>query len=97
MTLLWEEKIEVNVNIETPELISPLTGKILLLDKDKILIGRANDTDMMLIDDYISRYHLELRKTPLGYTLKNIGTNDILRKTNHQTTNKHPIGTKNTC
>ena len=78
MTLLWEEKIEVNVNIETPELISPLTGKILLLDKDKILIGRANDTDMMLIDDYISRYHLELRKTPLGYTLKNIGTNDIL-------------------
>jgi pSer/pThr/pTyr-binding forkhead associated (FHA) protein len=96
MTLVWDaSSATIRRDQLAAELISPSNGQILSLKKDRILIGRLSTCDICLLDDYISREHLELKRTPLGFLLKNIGKNDVIveKKGFHPAT-KNDTGTR---
>lgn len=79
MTLVWDaNSATIRRNQSMAELISPSNGQVLPLTKDRVLVGRLSTCDICLLDDYISREHLELKRTPLGFLLKNIGKNDVI-------------------
>lgn len=40
-----------------------------------VRIGRSVDNDVILYSAVVSRYHVELRQTPDGWEIHNIGTN----------------------
>ncbi len=78
MTLMWDSNMPVEHPVQvSPRLISPSSGEVLALEKEIIYIGRSVSCDMCIVDDYISRQHLELKRIPLGFILKNIGKNDV--------------------
>ncbi|NUM35054.1 MAG: SpoIIE family protein phosphatase [Candidatus Brocadiae bacterium] len=78
MTLMWDTDAPMEHAVQiSPRLISPSSGEILSLEKDLIYIGRSVSCDMCLVDDYVSRQHLEFKKIPMGFIVKNIGKNDV--------------------
>jgi adenylate cyclase len=53
-------------------------GKILNfpLEKDKIVIGRNEDNDIVLPDPLASRHHVQIKKEKKGYVLKDLGSHN---------------------
>jgi len=49
-------------------------GERFLLDADKVLSGRSVKADIFLDDVTVSRKHAEFRKTPDGYTVRDVGS-----------------------
>jgi len=47
-----------------------------LLDKDKIVIGRNEDNDLVLPDPIASRHHVQIKKEKKGYVLKDLGSHN---------------------
>lgn len=52
----------------------PEKGRKWVSDKDRIRIGSAPDNQLVLHDDTISRQHAELRLTPKGFLLRDVGS-----------------------
>ena len=50
----------------------PELGREFPLLKEEVIIGRADDNDVVLTDRNISRRHLRIRKTPEGYELTDL-------------------------
>lgn len=79
MTLVWGTKSKRLKALQVyPEILSPATGKILQLTQKTAIVGRAPTCDLCLLDKYISRQHLEFSPTEEGFSLKNIGKNEII-------------------
>lgn len=47
-------------------------GTEINLDEDLITIGRSPDSTLVLVDDYTSTHHAELRRTASGWTLTDL-------------------------
>jgi pSer/pThr/pTyr-binding forkhead associated (FHA) protein len=52
----------------------PSEGTSFLLDTDLTTIGRADDATLVLDDVTVSRRHAELRRTPQGWQLRDVGS-----------------------
>ncbi|MCK4931823.1 MAG: FHA domain-containing protein, partial [Candidatus Aminicenantes bacterium] len=46
------------------------------LNKDKIVIGRNEDNDIVLPDPLASRHHVQIKKEKKGYVLKDLGSHN---------------------
>lgn len=77
MTLMWQQN-KSETEQSSPLIIAPSNGQVIPVTKDKFVIGRSSTCDLCLLDDYISRQHLELAKIALGFLLKNIGKNEVI-------------------
>lgn len=49
-------------------------GKRWSLDCDQIVIGRGADSDLIISDRQVSRYHARIRKAPEGYVVEDLGS-----------------------
>ena len=59
----------------TAEVVSgPDRGRQLAVDNELLTIGTAQDNDLTLTDDAVSRYHLELAGTPAGIAVVDLGS-----------------------
>jgi pSer/pThr/pTyr-binding forkhead associated (FHA) protein len=52
----------------------PNAGSRFLLDTDVVTAGRHPDSDIFLDDITVSRRHAELRRTPDGYVVRDVGS-----------------------
>jgi pSer/pThr/pTyr-binding forkhead associated (FHA) protein len=52
----------------------PNAGSRFLLDTDVVTAGRHPDSDIFLDDITVSRRHAELRRTPEGYVVRDVGS-----------------------
>jgi hypothetical protein len=62
---------------ETPYLIAqsgPLQGERWLLQRDRFLIGRGEECDIVVPDRQISRQHARLSRTPQGVLVEDLGS-----------------------
>lgn len=86
MTLMWkgDEDKDTDTGDSIPAcLIAPANGQILSLPEKKIVIGRLPGCDLHLLDEYVSRQHLEL--VPIaggGHLLRNVGKNEVIVEKN---------------
>jgi DNA-binding response OmpR family regulator len=51
-----------------------LTGERRSLDDDTFIIGRGADSDLVIQDRQVSRYHARIRQTPEGYVIEDLGS-----------------------
>ena len=77
MTMMWDTESSAELQM-VAELISPASGQIVYLDKEKITIGRSPACDLCLYDEYVSRQHIEISRVVLGFLVKNIGKNIVI-------------------
>ncbi|MBI2891539.1 MAG: sigma 54-dependent Fis family transcriptional regulator [Nitrospirae bacterium] len=52
----------------------PEKGRKVVVDKDVVRLGTASDNNVVLTDETISRHHAEIRLTPRGYLLLDLGS-----------------------
>ncbi|HKE98685.1 MAG TPA: FHA domain-containing protein [Actinomycetes bacterium] len=52
----------------------PNAGSRFLLDKDVTTAGRHPESDIFLDDITVSRRHAEIRRTPVGFTVHDVGS-----------------------
>ena len=52
----------------------PSAGSRFLLDTDVVTAGRAPDSEIFLDDVTVSRKHAEFRRTPEGFTVRDVGS-----------------------
>ena len=52
----------------------PNAGSRFLLDKDVVTAGRHPESDIFLDDITVSRRHAEIRRTPTGFTVHDVGS-----------------------
>lgn len=58
---------------------SELVGKELLLDQDRILLGRSPECDLVLSSNSVSRRHAEIVRDPDGFLIRDLGSANGLR------------------
>ncbi len=62
---------------EVPILISQagrLQGQRWTLESDQFVIGRGTDSDLVVPDRQVSRYHARIRRSPEGYVIEDLGS-----------------------
>lgn len=62
---------------ETPFLVAPtgeLRGERWQLTKDRFVIGRGSECDLVVADRQVSREHAQIRKAEQGYVLEDLGS-----------------------
>ena len=52
----------------------PSAGSRFLLDTETVMAGRSSDAEIFLDDVTVSRKHAEFRRTPDGYTVRDVGS-----------------------
>ena len=52
----------------------PSAGSRFLLDTDEVTAGRSPDSEIFLDDVTVSRKHAEFRRTPSGFTVRDVGS-----------------------
>ncbi len=52
----------------------PSAGSRFLLDTDEVSAGRSPDSEIFLDDVTVSRKHAEFRRTPEGFTVRDVGS-----------------------
>ncbi len=64
--------IQAAISNNPPDLLITIAGqdtKKYTLTKDRITLGRADDNDIVVASQIVSRHHAILQKTPLGYEI----------------------------
>lgn len=52
----------------------PLRGRVLVVDDDELLLGRRENSDLLLPDPHVSRAHAVIRKTAGAVWLEDLGS-----------------------
>ena len=71
-------------------LTGPWTGKSFNLTRPVTVVGRAPPADIVVDDDSVSRRHLEIRKLPLGYLIRDLGSANGI-SVNDDSVIEHPL------
>jgi ABC transport system ATP-binding/permease protein len=69
---LTADAIQASISNISPDLLVTIAGqetKKYTLSKDRVTLGRADDNDIVVASQIMSRHHASFEKTPLGYEI----------------------------
>jgi hypothetical protein len=76
------------------ELVSgPLRGQFYELAKDRVLVGRGSDNDIVLNDPFMNRYHAQFVRLADGYAFEDLGSSNGSYLNGISTTGRTPLKT----
>jgi hypothetical protein len=74
-----------------PRALLLVAGRRLLVAPSGAVIGRSRDCDIVLDDAGVSRRHAQLRPTPDGWTIEDVGSTNGMRVNDEQIRGAHPL------